>query len=417
MYHENEWNQEETLRYHEIQIGELQQKRDEYLFTRYKFQHPTFSSPALQPIDYLLSVEPYVTTELISQKNYAQIKQLADQFTGGITSFFGFESRLNSPDARSDYLFAVSARRGEREALASLFQNGSLPEAFFQQPEWQQVRKLALTWADPHSILYNNVLGLWFEFDTAESSPETPVPCIFIAAVPLRINTPEDIQKCIWLTQTALPLLTGQTLSETLEQRVLQAIQQLPEGASLMNVGAMIARSTNGVRLVITRILPTQVLAYLTSIGWTDKNEGLPLLLEELTQQVSRIVLHINITEDGVDQKIGIECSFSHDQYNLETRWSNFFDYLVKKGVCLPEKRAALLQFPGVEQEDAHYDFNLDSYQIAAKIPENNFSSALVRYISHIKLVYKPNQPLEAKAYPGARLFGHPAVPIDTQYQ
>lgn len=417
MNHENKWNPEETLRYHEFQIGELQQKRDDYLFTRYKFQHKIFSSQSLQPVDYLLSVEPYVAKELISRRNYAEIKQLADHFMGGITSFFGFESRLNSPAAHSDYLFAVSARRGEREALASLFQNGSLPETFLQQPEWQQVRKLALEWADPHSILYNNVLGLWFEFDTTESSPETPVPCMFIAAVPLSMNTPEDRQKCMWLTQTALPLLTGQTLSEKLEQRVFQAIQQLPEGASLMNVGAMIARSTNGVRLIITRIQPTQVLSYLSSIGWTDKNEDLPQLLEELTQQVSRIVLHINITEDGVDEKIGIECSFSHDQYNLETRWTNFFDYLVKKGVCLPEKRAALLQFPGVEQEDTSYDFNLDSYQIAAKIPETNYSSALVRYISHIKLVYKPNQPLEAKAYPGVRLFGLPILPIDSQYQ
>jgi hypothetical protein len=51
-------------------------------------------------------------------------------------------------------------------------------------------------------------------------------------------------------------------------------------------------------------------------------------------------------------------------------------------------------------------DFDLKSYMTAVKIPENNFSRALVRYISHVKLSYKPNYPLEAKVYSGVRLFG-----------
>ncbi len=45
------------------------------------------------------------------------------------------------------------------------------------------------------------------------------------------------------------------------------------------------------------------------------------------------------------------------------------------------------------------------------KIENNDFSSALVRYISHIKLVYEPDHVLSAKAYPGVRLFGCPNTP------
>jgi hypothetical protein len=33
------------------------------------------------------------------------------------------------------------------------------------------------------------------------------------------------------------------------------------------------------------------------------------------------------------------------------------------------------------------------------------FSDSLVRYMSHIKIVYVPGQPLESKAYPAVRLF------------
>jgi len=417
MNHENDWNQDLTLSYQDIQMGELQHKPTSYPFTRFKFQHRLFSSRILQPVDYLLLVEPYIPKELISRRNYAEIKQLADYFTTGITSFFGFETRLNSSKPTTDYLFAISAKQGEREALASLFQKKNLPNSFLQKTEWQQVEKLVQSWADPRSILYSKVLGLWFEFDTSESSPDIPIPCIFISTVPLRINTQEDVQNCLWLTKTALPLLTGHSLSEKLEQRVLQAILQLPDKSVLMNVGAMIARQAKGIRLVITHIQPTQILPYLTSLGWTDTNDEFSVLIKELEQQVSRLVLHINITEEGIDQKIGIECSFSQDQYNFETGWASFFDYLISKNVCLPEKKASLLGFLGVEQEDNHNDFDLSSYQLTVKMTEQTLTRALVRYISHIKLVYKPNQPLEAKAYPGVRLFGRSSQQIDTQYQ
>jgi hypothetical protein len=151
----------------------------------------------------------------------------------------------------------------------------------------------------------------------------------------------------------------------------------------------------------------------LTALGWSDNNEQVSTLLKELEAQVTRLVLHINITEDGVDQKIGIECSFSPDRYHLETRWSAFLDYLIKKGVCLPEKKESLINFSGVEQEDSSNDFKLNSYQVSVKIQDDNFSSALVRFISHIKLVYKPNSPIQAKAYPGVRLFGRPSTSVE----
>ena len=71
----------------------------------------------------------------------------------------------------------------------------------------------------------------------------------------------------------------------------------------------------------------------------------------------------------------------------------------------------------GADQEETNHDFSLASYKPVVKITDSNCSSALVRYISHIKLVYKPNQPLEAKAYPGVRVFGcSPSTPTEMAY-
>jgi hypothetical protein len=394
-----------------IPFGELEESRNRNRFICETLQLRKPSQKVLNAAQYLSSVESYIPEDLIAPQNYIEMKKLASYFNGAITSFFGFESRLNSPDARADYLFAVSSRRGEREALANLLRNGALPEEFTNKPEWQNVCKFVLEWVNPDSILYNNVLGLWFEFDMIENSSETPVPCVFLHITPLHIDSPEDMKKFTWLTGTALPLLTGHRVSEKIEHQLLQAVQQLPEGAVMMDAGVMLSRSTSGLRLIIARICPTKIIPYLTALGWSDDNKEVSTLLKELEQQVTRLVLHINITETGVDSKIGLECSFAHDMFNLETRWSSFFDYLVKKKVCLPEKKEALLQFSGVEQEEPRYDFNLTSYKAAARISDSDFSSALVRYISHIKLIYKANCPLEAKAYPGVRLFGRPHQP------
>jgi hypothetical protein len=389
-------------------FGEMREFQKRNTFISEAIHLRKHSLKNLTAVQYLSSVESNIPDELISAQTFIEMKKLASYFTRGITSFFGFESRLNSPDARADYLFAVSSQKGEREALANLIRSGELPEDFTNKSEWQNACKFVLEWVNPDSILYNNVLGLWFEFDMIDNQSKTPVPCIFLHTTPLRIDNLEDLKKFSWLTDTALPLLTGHRVSENIERQLLQAVQQLPEGAVLMDAGVMLSRSTSGVRLIIARICPKKIIPYLTTLGWSDDNNEVSTLLTELEEQVTRLVLHINITERGVDSKIGLECSFSPDLYHLETRWASLFDYLVKKRVCLPEKKEALLQFSGIEQEDPSCDFNLTSYKAATRISNSDFSSALVRYISHIKLISKANSPLEAKVYSGVRLLGRP---------
>ena len=117
------------------------------------------------------------------------------------------------------------------------------------------------------------------------------------------------------------------------------------------------------------------------------------------------------LPKTGSIKKLDLNVPLHPDRYHLETGWSSFFNYLVKKGLCLPEKKDALLQFTGVEQEDTKRDFNTTIYRPTVKIENDDFSGALVRYISHIKLVYEPNHVLYAKAYPGVRLFGCPNTP------
>jgi hypothetical protein len=392
-------------------LGELKefQTRNRFIVETVQLRKPSLKG--LNAGKFLSLVESSISQDFISSKNFTEMQNLASCFPSSITSFFGFESHLNSLKAHADYLFAVSSMRGEREALAKLIREKILPREFVDEPEWQNTCNFVLEWANRDSILYHHVLGMWFEFDMVEDSTQTPIPCIFLHTVPLRITSDEDKEKISWLTKKALPLVTGKEIPEKIEQHLFQAIQQLPKNALVMDAGVMLSRPTSGVRLIIAKIHPDQIIPYLTTIGWSEEDEQLPILLKDLEHQVSRIVLHITITENGIDKKIGLECSFAPDKYHLETRWKSFFNYLVKKGLCLPEKKDALFQFIGVEQEDGQRNFDTAIFRPTVKIEHDDFSSALVRYISHIKLVYEPDHELYAKAYPGVRLFGCPNTP------
>ncbi len=363
------------------------------------------SLKGLHTAKFLSIIESAIPEDLICSQKLIDMKKLASGFSGSITSFFGFESYLNSSKALADYLFAVSSLSGEREALATLIREKTLPKEFLEKQEWRNVCDFVLEWTNKDSVLYKNVLGMWFEFDMVENTTETPVPCIFLHTLPLRSNSGENGQ-LHWLTKQALPLVTGKSIPEKIEQNILQVIRNLPPNALVMDAGVMLSRPTSGVRLIITRIQPDQIIPYLKTMGWSEEEEDLSSLVEELSSQVSRLVLHITITENGIEKKIGLECSFAPDWYHLEARWESFFEYLVKKGLCRKEKKAAMLEFIGIELEDTQRTFDIEEYQPTVKITGDNFSSALVRYISHVKLVYEPNHALYAKAYPGVRLFG-----------
>ena len=360
----------------------------------------------LHATDYLRFLKPHFSKELLSSENFRDIQDLADHFTGGITSFFGFEYKLNSSNGNPDYLIAVSSQKGEREALSSLIKDKLLPNKFLKRSEWQNIGNFAETWSNPDSVLYNNVFGLWLEFDEPDILNENIVPSIFLQIKPLYINKPTDIEKCAWVTQTAIPLLNGREVSEKIEQNFLDCIKKLPKGASIFHIASMLSRQEEeGIRIVVKRIDPDQIIPYLNSIGWYDENNGLSDLLNEVKKFSNCIRLHINLG-NKIGKKIGLECFISPDKYHKDVDWTEFMEYLVNKELCNPDLRSALLNFPGVEQENTEYNFDLDSYIPSVKLPDNNFSKAIVRYLSHIKISYEPNMNIEAKAYTGIRLFG-----------
>jgi hypothetical protein len=143
----------------------------------------------------------------------------------------------------------------------------------------------------------------------------------------------------------------------------------------------------------------------LNALGWSDEENNFRPLLTDLEWRADRFVLSYDVTTNGIGPRIGLECSFEENRYHEETRWEALFDYLVKKRMCLPQKRDALLEYPGVEHPDDFSGGIMKPFISISQHLEDIFSGSLVRYISHVKVVYRPGQILEAKAYPAVRLF------------
>lgn len=356
--------------------------------------------------DYLCRAESYLSN-LIAVDKFQEILSIAKNFPGNLTSFLGFEIRLRDTKQRADWAFAISGEGADREVLVNLMKNGQLPEQFLQQPEWRNINEFSQVWADQTSLLQKHIKCFWLEFDMPESLPTICIPSVFFG--PERL--PEGIasneaSEYHWLLDTALPLLRGEQLSKKVQYHVLNCIQKIPPTASLFQVGTMLSRSSNDVRLYINRIHPKEIIPYLKSLGWSYKTNEFQSLIDGLQNKADRFVLSFDISENGIGPRLGIECSFAANRFHQENRWKKLFDYLVENEMCLPEKRDALLGYSGIEHTSISGCI-MKPLASASRHLDDLLSGMLVRYISHIKVVYHPGRAIEAKAYPAVRLFEH----------
>jgi len=338
------------------------------------------SSPRgnLSPNEYFTVASSHVSNLLVSPKNFSDIQTIANSYPSGLTNFLGFECRLNGDESQTDWALAISGKGNARYILEDFLNNGYLSQSSKQTFEWQQIQKFSKMWTDSNSILHNKIIGAWLEFDMPESLPEVLVPSIFFNPANINGITAHDPAQYEWFTEKAIPILTGRRLSKTIELNLQACIQKMPRKASLFIVGVMLSRKTSDIRMSVLFRDSRQIMPYLNEIGWSDdETESFASLIKELdAKKVNRMVLDFDVGKQ-IGKKIAVECSFYPNRHHEEKYWKDLLDFLVEKGFVNPKKRDGLLRFPGKEQE----------------------YSNIVRYITHVKIVYEPGKPIKAKAY------------------
>lgn len=350
--------------------------------------------------DYIKLIQPYTASAIISPTTWSKIDAVAELLPSAITSFFGFECPLGIPAAKSDFLICAEAGTG-REVLAGI--NQGLPNSLMSHPVWTQVHQFSQEWQNENSVLYEKIHNFWLEFDIEDSSSNLPIPSCFFGSEPIYsrkspYGNQADNNSYTWISQSALKLLLNDNLPAPVEAKLFKCLDLLPKEAYVFQIGLMLARNLkNLVRICIRNISPEQIGEYLRQIGWSGSLDILQGFLQELSAFIERIDLDIDIGET-IAPKIGFECYFSK-QPKLEPRWQLFLDYLVEKKLCLPQKQAALLAYPGfVRESSAPHDWPSYLSQ-SSKLLEDKAEAVFFRKIHHIKIVYQDDQPQLAKAY------------------
>ena len=342
--------------------------------------------------NYLKILKPQISEQLIAPKYWHNIEAVAQVLPSTITTFFGFESRLGIAEAHADFLLCADAQEMGRKILADQNYPIALAPYLYSHSVWKQIRNFAEEWNNPNSPLYQQVNNMWLEFDIEDSSANIPVPSCFFGPKPIYAKS--NYQETI---DTALNLLQNQEISEGIKTKIFNCIDLLPAKAYVFQVGVMLARKSEVVRLCIRNISPEEILNYLSAINWNGSFEALQERLNKISTYAERIDLDIDVGE-SVLPKIGLECYLTM-QPKFEPKWQLFLNYLVENGFCLKQKRNSLLAYPGYISQRQNPAYWSDDLSKIASFLGSGYETVFFKGLHHIKLTYQESKFLEAKAY------------------
>jgi hypothetical protein len=303
-----------------------------------------------------------------------------------LTTFWGFESRLGEIKARADILFETRKQTRGQSLLAGQTPS-SLDSLCERSPVWHNLREFAGRWADPEHPFSAFIRNVWLEFDTAASNSTSESgelvyrPCVFLGPDPKK----GDNEKLPDHLVAALAIFGNDNQPG---QLLPSFISSLPDGAALFQVGLMLSRTSDGLRVCVKGLSEDTLFPWLDRLKWVGDKEALARLLKSITPMLRTIALNLNLTESGPGEKIGLECYMDWFEEDPQ-QWKPMLDFVEQLNLCLPQKRMGLLKFPGKSP----------SFEVSFLPDSPIFFFSLSRLIHHIKLSFTESRVAEAKAY------------------
>ncbi|MBX3086575.1 MAG: hypothetical protein KF716_33385 [Anaerolineae bacterium] len=315
---------------------------------------------------------------LVSAEAVRQLAEAVGDLPDALSAGYILECRLND-DAHVDLGIVVDPAINQGRSLLS---GSELPERVQIDPIWQRIATFARQWTDEQSPVHEQIATIWLEFDI--DGTLHPRPSFFFGPHPdtwkkiaSQATSDSSFQALIEPLRMLLPTLGGTDLLEG-------CFSSVPKNAEVFQLGLMLPRGSNAVRLCVRGKPDAELMRYLPRIGWEGDATNLHAVLIALAGLVDNIGLDADVGT-SIGKRIGIECRFDQwRQPTQEPRWKAFLDYLVSIKVCTTAKRDALLAWPSTGYH---------------RFPEDRLPRVLIRALNHIKIVIEPEKPLEAKAY------------------
>lgn len=340
-------------------------------------------------------VLPHLSREIAAPEILPRLRHLARTLPPNLPC--GLEFRLTQNVPQVDLLQCILREDHAPSILREYIESTDL----IAEPAWQRVRDFCAAWSDAAFSLYSGIGKIWLEFDLDSDSARPPVPSVFIALDAKLPTFPDGFR----VAQAAVALLVGAPLPSPLLANLERCFRACRDRAFLSHIGVMLARSLDMLRVNIPRLERTQVADFLGEVGWIADGGEFERLLDWVYVPANPVTVCLDVGAT-VSPRIGLELGVDERLPDAEQtlRWSLLLDDLVARGLCAPEKRHGLLGWPGLSFPSSTTHAWPDHLISRSFLEPPERFSVMGRRLSHIKLVYQPGQPPEAKGYLG---FGH----------
>lgn len=336
---------------------------------------------------------------LFCDRETIALKQLASQLPPILRG--GFECRLSADDSQVDLQQCIQCDEKELDSVNKIIEKALSASKAADSPKdyvaWLRLQDFNAEWSKPDSFLRSHIIEIWLEFDIELNAnapqPSLPLPSIFFGLPQSSLPASEAYR----IAEKSLDLLMGRSAWKPWQNNLRRCFETCSGDVFISHIGVMLSRNSPALRVNIRRLQPNSLATYLRQILWPGAIDSIEELANQLFDWVDRITLCLDVGE-RILPKIGLECTLLK-QPQADACWSTFLDGLVALKICEPKKRQALLDWPRqIHPLNASIPWPKDLVVASLLQPADRFAIFDCR-ISHIKVSWQANHPLEAKAY------------------
>jgi hypothetical protein len=318
-----------------------------------------------------------------------RVLHVAGRIPAALTRAAYLECRLREGPDPVDLIFRVE--REGAEILAGRHPGVDPSRLLGSGPAWTAVADFCRAWLDGNDPAWALVRHLWLELDLDEpefpGAPPLPPPSVFVAFdddATVAMSTDQVLD----LVERVLAPLAPCAMDDDTRFRLRGVLERRPPGAAVPYAGVMLSRARQAVRVYLSRVPGALVPGLLNEVGWPEDQgrmaaEAVAAMRDAGAPEIG--MLHLDVLEGALLPRLGVEYTLERrSQIRGRVAEQAFLDTLAERRLCDPERRDALLSWPGYELLTLRHEL---------------WPSLLARRVNCIKLVHEPDREPQMKAY------------------
>jgi hypothetical protein len=211
---------------------------------------------------------PRLGEALVSREGGEAVLAVADRLPGDLARAFGFECRLGRGPSRPGFLVTADPEAGGRELLAAEARLGAHCPGLSAHPAWKRIHRFAAGWTDPGAILARGTEDVRLAFLLDDSPGEVPAPGLFFRVRPMAREARGDRGPAsLAILDAGVRALEGRPLSGRRRAVLLDILEALPPGATVVQAGFPAAQTDPAIRLGISGLGGGRILLFLHRAG------------------------------------------------------------------------------------------------------------------------------------------------------